>query len=133
MNRLNTAYASTGFSFVHQGTDQTASGVNGAVNACFDDATLRKFRVRKHRGGANALNVVICDTTTKDPDLTGFATLPPSVLAFDIRQDGITVAHPDDYSLLDTQETMIHETAHWLGLLHTFTSPKELAGNVSLK
>ena len=132
MKRLNAGFSNTGFTFVHKATDTTADGVNGAVYACVDDQANLDFRSKKHQGGADSLNVVLCDTRDGSY-ITGFATLPPSVITWNVTIDGINLIAPsvNAYAPLDSQESIIHETAHWLGLLHSFTSPNEASGNVS--
>jgi hypothetical protein len=123
LQRLNQGYASTGFSFRYVNSTQTANGVNGAVSKCTqsnNEAFLTKMRV----GGPDVLNIVVCDTTLggTQPYELGFATTPPGVIVGGLAVDGIGIAHPDAQGLVDTQETLIHEVGHWLGLLHTFQS-----------
>jgi hypothetical protein len=123
MNRLNEGFSNSGFTFVHVGSTETADGVNGAVSGC-TMRNLQSFQKRMRKGGADTLNIYVCDTTQGGKtENVGFATSPPSVLYGDFLFDGIGVVHPDGYeSILDTTESAIHETGHWLGLKHTFSS-----------
>jgi hypothetical protein len=87
-----------------------------------DKAMKRKL----HRGGAQVLNIYI--TSPKFPGnavLLGYSRFPWQYAAHPVL-DGVTVnvaglpgGRATGYNMGDT---VVHETGHWLGLLHTFQS-----------
>jgi hypothetical protein len=123
MRRLNEGFANSGFTFIHVGSTKTADGVNGAVSGC-TMGNLQSFQKKMRKGGADTLNIYVCDTTQGGrTENVGFATCPPSVIIGDFPLDGIGIVHPDGYgSVMDSSESALHETGHWLGLKHTFSS-----------
>jgi hypothetical protein len=86
----------------------------------------RKMKRTLHRGGAQTLNIYI--TAPKYPGgsiLLGYSRFPWQYAARP-KLDGVTVnvagmpgGRATGYNLGDT---VVHETGHWLGLLHTFQS-----------
>jgi hypothetical protein len=129
MARLNQAYVGTGFTFVYEGGTETADGDIGAFNQC-NQFNNWPFLAKVRKGGDDALNIVICDTChNKTSTFQGVTTFPTDLLLGNT--DGMILAHPDSSSLLDTQESLVHESGHFLGLLHTFAGPGEFGKNVS--
>ena len=82
------------------------------------------FRVKTRIGGMETLNIwSVPNITYGKWPLLGFATFP---WGFDPREDGVNI---DTYSMLGVApsespfnlgRTLIHETGHWLGLVHSF-------------
>lgn len=81
----------------------------------------RQMKNRLHRGGARVLNIYV-----NRPKVTGFLgfSLFPWQRRSRPKLDGVTIS---DVSLpggrmagYNLGDTVIHETGHWLGLLHTF-------------
>ena len=83
----------------------------------------RQMKSRLHRGGARVLNIYVNRPKAGGQLLLGFSTFPWQRAAHP-RLDSVTVS---DVSLpygpargYNLGDTVIHETGHWLGLLHTF-------------
>jgi hypothetical protein len=128
MTALNTAYTGSGFSFVHMGTD---SIIDPAHYYC--QVTLYKdnnvpITKTLHKGGSDALNVYVCDTTTNGTYanettlVTGWSSYPEQVW-FNLTQDGVFVVNPAGKFLNNpsiSYQAIPHEAGHWLGLMHTF-------------
>jgi hypothetical protein len=83
----------------------------------------QQMKNRLHRGGARVLNLYVNRPRVQGQMLLGFSTFPWQ-RARRPKLDGVTVS---DVSLphgrargYNLGDTVIHETGHWLGLLHTF-------------
>jgi hypothetical protein len=83
----------------------------------------KQMKRRLHRGKPRVLNIYINRTTVPGQMLLGFSTFPWQ-RAWRRGLDGVTIS---DVSLphgraagYNLGDTVIHETGHWLGLLHTF-------------
>jgi hypothetical protein len=83
----------------------------------------KQMKKRLHRGGARVLNIYVNRPRSQGQLLLGFSTFPWQ-RAWRSGRDGVTVSdvglpggRARGYNLGDT---VIHETGHWLGLLHTF-------------
>lgn len=76
----------------------------------------KKLRLR--RGGDDALNIYVCNTVADAAN--GWAGYPTLTMNF-LPYDGVHVMNPqvarDNVTYF---QTLIHETGHWLGLMHTF-------------
>lgn len=83
----------------------------------------RQMKSRLHRGKARVLNIYVNRPKSQGVLLLGFSMFPWQRAARP-RFDGVTIS---DISLpggrargYNQGDTVIHETGHWLGLLHTF-------------
>jgi hypothetical protein len=83
----------------------------------------RQMKSRLHRGKARVLNIYVNRPRSQGVLLLGFSMFPWQRAARP-RYDGVTIS---DISLpggrargYNQGDTVIHETGHWLGLLHTF-------------
>ena len=83
----------------------------------------RQMKSRLHRGKARVLNIYVNRPKSQGVLLLGFSMFPWQRAARP-RFDGVTIS---DTSLpggrargYNQGDTVIHETGHWLGLLHTF-------------
>ena len=114
---LNSAYASTGWSFNLAATDRTTNTT--WYNNCYGSAeTAMKNALRK--GTAKDLNIYFNQPSTGE---LGWATFPSSY-ASNPTYDGVVVLNESlpgggaaPYNLGDTGT---HEVGHWMGLYHTF-------------
>lgn len=86
----------------------------------------KQMKRKLHRGGAQVLNVYI--TSPKYPGgsvLLGYSRFPwqraahPALDGVTVNVAGLPGGRASGYNLGDT---IVHETGHWLGLLHTFQS-----------
>lgn len=115
---LNSAFASTGWSFSLQGVDRTTNASWYQWEPGSDDERAAKSTLRA--GGANALNIY---TATLATGALGFAAWPWDYLS-DPVLDGVVVL----FSTLpggttapyDLGATATHLVGHWMGLYHTF-------------
>lgn len=118
MSVLNSAYASTGWSFNHAGTTRTADDNWFTMTQGSDEELQAKTALRQ--GSASTLNLY---TNNIGGGSLGFASWPwdyngaPQrdgvVVLFSTLPNGIAAP----YNLGDTA---VHLVGHWLGLLHTF-------------
>jgi pregnancy-associated plasma protein-A len=83
----------------------------------------RQMKNRLHRGGAQVLNIYVNRPRSHGQLLLGFSLFPWQRRAHK-RLDGVTISEVSlpggratGYNLGDT---VIHETGHWMGLLHPF-------------
>ncbi|MBA2464213.1 MAG: zinc metalloprotease [Nocardioidaceae bacterium] len=92
----------------------------------------REMRQELHRGGRDALNVYVLaprlPRSVGPGTLLGWSTLPWQVHGKGV-QDGISVhkatlpgsgSSQPGFVGFDSGDTLVHESGHWLGLLHTF-------------
>jgi hypothetical protein len=83
----------------------------------------RQMKRRLHRGKANMLNIYVNRPMSRGQLLLGFSIFPwqrranPTLDGVTISDVGLPGGRAVGYNLGDT---VIHETGHWLGLLHTF-------------
>lgn len=92
-------------------------------NASPYSAADREMKTRLHRGQAKALNIYVNRPRSQGQLLLGFSMFPWQRHARP-KLDGVTIS---DVSLpggraagYNQGDTVVHETGHWLGLLHTF-------------
>ncbi len=114
---LNTAYASTGWSFVLAATDRTTNA-DWYANCAGSAESAMKNALRK--GTADDLNFYTCNPSG---GILGFATFPSNYVS-NPKLDGVVVLFSSlpggsavPYNLGDTGT---HEVGHWMGLYHTF-------------
>ena len=117
MSVLNTAYASTGWSFNLVSTDRTTNATWYA-NCYGTSESPMKTALRK--GTAKDLNLYTCNPSG---GILGYATFPSSY-ASQPKLDGVVILYSSlpggtatPYNLGDTAT---HEVGHWMGLYHTF-------------
>ena len=115
---LNSAYASSGFSFHVEVHDVTRN--DSWYGAGPNSAAETQMKNALRQGGKNALNIY---TNNMGGGLLGWATFP-SDYARSPKLDGIVVLYSSlpggsaaPYNLGDTAT---HEVGHWMGLYHTF-------------
>lgn len=118
INVLNTAYASTGWSFTLVASDTTAN--NTWYTAGIGSNAEKQMKEALHRGTAADLNLY---TNNMGGGLLGWATFP-SDYAQSPLMDGVVILRESlpggtaaPYNLGDTAT---HEVGHWMGLYHTF-------------
>ena len=83
----------------------------------------RKMKRKLHRGGARSLNLYLNGGGRTDEPVLGWARFPwqydraPKLDGVSVNVAALPGGRARGYNLGDT---VIHETGHWMGLLHTF-------------
>jgi len=117
MDWLNHGFQNTSFYFMNAG--QTVS-YNEQWCIC-NDVVGFKQQLRVGDDG-RIFNVYLCNSVSQGE--WGYAFTPPDLWAFQSEvafEDGIVTMNPAyNVSSPDTYTNIIHETGHWLGLMHTF-------------
>ena len=92
----------------------------------------QQMKKKLHRGKRRVLNVYLNNAKSEGQALLGFARFPWQAARYP-RQDGVTInvatlpgGRAWGYNLGDT---IVHETGHWLGLLHTFEGGCDAPGD----
>jgi hypothetical protein len=118
MNVLNSAFASTGWSFSLKATTRTTDAT--WYNTCDQSSTEMQIKNALRVGTADDLNIYSCNP---GGGLLGYATFPSSYTN-NPKRDGVVVLYSSlpggsaqPYHLGDTAT---HEVGHWMGLYHTF-------------
>ncbi|MFY9223876.1 MAG: zinc metalloprotease [Blastocatellia bacterium] len=118
INILNSAFASTGFSFNLVSTDVTAN--DSWYTMAYGSTAEKTCKSTLRRGGKGDLNVYSANI---GGGLLGWATFPSSY-ASKPSDDGVVLLNQSlpggnaaPYNLGDTGT---HEVGHWVGLYHTF-------------
>lgn len=89
-----------------------------------DPAYEHEFKTKNRVARTNVLNVYYCNTFGSDPTLLGYAYTPARMTIVP-EDDGVVIMNPALASLSQSSRrapftSLIHETGHWLGLLHTW-------------
>ena len=104
----------------------------GWYHAYFFGPRDQRMRQKLHRGGARTLNLYINGGGPKGQPVLGWSRFPwqyagaPKLDGVTVNVAGLPGGRAVGYNLGDT---VIHETGHWLGLLHTFQDGCEGAGD----
>lgn len=126
---LNAAFSATHFDFQLIGYDEVVNDRwAGCRNSDASDTSTgaEDFKKAKRHSDSTseALNVYFCDVdTARGGKANGFAYVPP-VVQWIPYLDGVVLHNPDFSATRFPEEAMelaiVHETGHWLGLLHTW-------------
>ncbi len=123
--------AATRYRFVVKKVDWTRR--DGWYHAFFNGPRDQRMKRKLHRGGASALNLYLSGTGPKDYPVLGYSRFPwqyanvPSLDGVTVNVESLPGGRATNYNLGDT---VIHETGHWLGLLHTFQGGCEGGGDL---
>jgi hypothetical protein len=104
----------------------------GWYHAYFFGPRDKRMRRSLHRGGARTLNLYINGGGPKGGPVLGWSRFPwqyagaPKLDGVTVNVAGLPGGRAVGYNLGDT---VIHETGHWLGLLHTFQDGCEGSGD----
>lgn len=96
---------------------------DGWYHAYFNGPRDRTMKRRLHRGDAGTLNVYLNGAGSRNEPLLGWSRFPwqyaanPALDGVSINVAALPGGRARGYNLGDT---LVHETGHWLGLLHTF-------------
>ncbi len=96
---------------------------DGWYHAYFNGPRDQKMKRALHRGNARTLNLYINGGGPKNNPVLGWSRFPwqyagaPKLDAVSVNVQGLPGGRATGYNRGDT---VIHETGHWLGLLHTF-------------
>jgi hypothetical protein len=102
-------------------------------HAYFFGARDRQAKRKLHRGGPRTLNLYINGGGPRGTPILGWARFPwqyaatPKLDSVTVNVAGMRGGSAHGYNLGDT---VIHETGHWLGLLHTFQGGCEDQGDL---
>lgn len=121
---LNTAYKSTGVSFDLKGTDYTVNDSWAVAKGPIINEVKRALR----KGTYGTLNIYL--HTDLDGAILGMCSLPsqtwPTTPVSAYASDGCSInagtMPSGNINGYNKGMTAVHETGHWLGLLHTFES-----------
>jgi hypothetical protein len=104
----------------------------GWYHAYFFGPRDKRMKRRLHRGGARTLNLYINRGGPRGQPVLGWSRFPwqyaaaPRLDSVSVSVAGLPGGSAIGYNLGDT---VIHETGHWLGLLHTFQDGCEGSGD----
>ncbi|GKY99141.1 hypothetical protein MPSEU_000869600 [Mayamaea pseudoterrestris] len=113
---LNKAYGETPFRFVFKRVKHT---IDPMLHNCSKGMVEYSFKSQLREGDRNALNVYICNAYSSE--VSGWSYYPLMANSPDAVMDGVVVQNPELYEThLASYMTLVHETGHWFGLLHTF-------------
>jgi hypothetical protein len=119
---LNKAYAGTPFRFALESVHRI---INPDYHNCTKGANEQTFKEQLRLGDTDALNVYICNAYDAE-NVSGWSYYP-SILTMMPILDGIVMQNPELYnSQLDNYYSLVHESGHTLGLLHTFGKSNKL-------
>ncbi|OAA62957.1 metalloprotease MEP1-like protein [Cordyceps fumosorosea ARSEF 2679] len=135
---FNKAYSGTGFSFVLNDT----KWINEPSwrQLTYDSSESLQMKGKLRQGDYGTLNVYVTtlDSQKKDSTLLGWATFPEKSPTQAQRQkDGVVINQVSLpgmslYGRTQVGGTLVHETGHWLSLLHTFQGPDNAADDDEL-
>jgi hypothetical protein len=119
MNVLNSAFASTGWSFSLVATDYTKNST--WFNGCYGSSTIEsQMKTALRKGTADDLNVYTCNPSN---GILGYATFPSSYNS-QPKLDGVVLLYSSlpggSAAPYNQGDTGTHEVGHWMGLYHTF-------------
>lgn len=129
--RQSSLSSPTRYRFVVKKVDWTKR--DGWYHAFFNGPRDQKMKRKLHRGGASALNLYLSGTGPKAYPVLGYSRFPwqyasvPYLDGVTINVESLPGGRATNYNLGDT---VIHETGHWLGLLHTFQGGCEDNGDL---
>ena len=111
---LNAAFAASKTPFIFQLEDITRTFDSNWASECGNSVYESEYKKKLKRGGKETMNVYLCAAI--GGSTTGFSYLPFQGSDTFIK-DGVVLAERsvDDKRL----NTLVHESGHWLGLLHT--------------
>lgn len=111
---LNAAFSASSTPFIFDLKEITRTYDSKWASECGNSAYEAEYKGKLKTGGKDTMNVYLC--TAIGGSTTGFSYLPFQDSDTFIK-DGIVLAERsfDDKRL----NTLVHETGHWLGLLHT--------------